>query len=192
MAINSRYSDFGEFGATRRSELHWLNIDVQLRDIVFRRRRERDRTLSPPLSLSFEDWVLQGVGALSNALTVGRDGVDFDRFLVAISGQAQDNGYLRAYGLKQPTRLIWRRTGEASPRLEIAIPDNLSRRLIELYVSKRIDAVQLAMRLTIYGRNAEAEPGLSDRFLLLVEQEHRFSRRAQCELLSVYTSLGEN
>jgi len=191
MVIDTRYTDFRDFRTARYSRSHWLNIDVQLQDIVFRRRREGDPALTLRLSLGLDDCVLQGVGAVANVLVVGREGLDFDRFPVAISGPAQDDRWRPAHGLKQPAKMTWRRTGEASPRLEIAIPDNLSRRLVELYVSKRIDAVHLAMRLAVSGAKAEAEPDFSGRFAFLVERERRSSGRAQCEVLSVYTSLGE-
>jgi hypothetical protein len=192
MAIESRYSVYGGFRTARYSKLYWLNIDVTLRDIFFQQGAERNRIIRHQQPLSLEYCVLEGLGAVANVLTVGLEGMDFDRFLVDITGYVDDEANHSIYELRPTGKMIWSKTNERSPRLDIYIPNNLSRHLIELYVTKRIDRVQLSIQIAVIGDQAGNLNGLPDGFPLVSEADHLFFRRVQCELLSVYTSIGKN
>src|SRR5579871_3726104 len=185
MTVSSRFS---AFGAPRYSRLYWLNIDVRLREIFYRQRRRRDDILPGPTDFC----VLEGLGEVANALTVTQHGIDFDRFIVDISGEASEEDETGASEVssRQPSRMIWNKTSDEAPRLDVYIPDNLSRRLVELYVSKRIDRVELSMQMAVVGNARETGEGLPDSFPLLGDEERLLFRRVRCDLLSVYTSIG--
>jgi hypothetical protein len=192
MTIESGHSVFGAFRTARYSKLYWLNIDVTLRDIFLRQRGGARTSLRTEHALSLEYCVLEGMGAVANALTVGSEGVDFDRFLVNISGYFENEQFPSSYELRPPARMVWSKTEDRFPRLEIYIPNNLLRHLTELYVTKRIDRLQMAMLIAVAGKKSESDIGLQEGFPLLEESEHLSFRRVQCELLSVYTSLAKN
>jgi hypothetical protein len=180
---------FSEFRDARYPKLYWLNIDVALRDIFFRERTGASRIIQQEHSLSLEYCVLEGLGAVPNALTVGREGMDFDRFVVDISGYSEVEEVPSILEPRAPARMIWNNTNDRSPRLDIYIPNNLTRHLIELYVTKRIDKVLLSMQIAVAGNHSANLNASSDVFPLLNEAENLLFRRVQCDLLSVYTSL---
>ena len=192
MTIESGHSVFGAFRTARYSKLYWLNIDITLLDIFFRQRAGRRKILEPEHPLSLEYCVLEGVGAVANALTVGTEGIDFDRFVVDISGYFDSEEVSSSYDLRPAARMVWNKTEDRTPRLDIYIPNNLLRHLTELYVTKRIDRLQMAMLIAVTGNKSENIEGLQEGFPLLGESEHLSFRRVQCELLSVYTSMGKN
>jgi hypothetical protein len=130
---------------------------------------------------------LHGIGAVANALTVGAKGTDFDHFVVDVASFTQnEENYLEAH---QSTRMFWSEAGPRSPRLEIYISNNMLRRLVELYVTKRIDKVAMFMQIAVIPEPFE-NTGTSHEILpLLDETGHLYFQRAQCELLSVFTSL---
>ena len=191
MRIESDHSVFATFRSARYSSLYWLNIDVDLQDIFFRQGMGRKRIIERERPLSLEYCVLAGVGAVANALTVGSEGIDFDRFKVHISGYFEEEKLTSVYELRPPARMVWSKTEDRSPRLDIYIPNNLLRHLTELYVSKRIDRLQMAMLIAVSENKSENVDALQEGFPLLGESEHLSFRRVQCELLSVYTVLGK-
>jgi hypothetical protein len=191
MAIESRYRFFGDLRTSRYSRLYWLDIDVMLQDLFFRQLAEQDKIIRLRQSSMPEYCVLEGVGAVANALTVGRDGVDFDRFLVYISGYDGDENNSLSYDLRYSSKMIWINTNDRSPRLDIFIPKNISRHLTELYVTKRIDNVKLSVQMAVTGNHVE-DDSQPEGFPLLSEAERLYFRRVQCELLSVYTSIGKS
>ncbi len=190
MTFESRHSAFGAFRKAQFQKLYWLNIDVALRGIFIRQRHGRNGIFNPENPFAIEYCVLHGAGAVANALTVGNE-VEFDRFIVEISGYLE-NALASGYELRPPARMVWNRAGDRSPQLDIFIPDNLLRRLTELYVTKRINNVQMAMLIAVIGSKTETPGEGEERFPLLGESENLLFRRVQCELLSVYTSLGRN
>ena len=151
MTIESGHSAFGAFRTARSSKLYWFNIDIVLRDIYFRHRSGWRKILEPEPQLALEYCVLEGVGAVGNALTVGTEGIDFDRFVVDISGYFEAEGFPTRDDLRPPARMVWNKIEERSPRLDIYIPNNLFRHLTELYITKRIDSLQMAMLIAVTG-----------------------------------------
>ncbi len=192
MVRESRYRFFHDFRTAGYSRLYWLDVDVTLRDIFFRQRAVQSRIIRLQQSSSLEYCVLEGVGAVANALSVGQGGIDFDRFMVYISGYYDEEEYSLSYELRPPARMIWDKTDDRPPRLEIHIPRIISRRLIELYVTKRIDNVKLSMQIAVAGDQMGDANNPTERFPLLSEAEHLAFPRVQCELLSVYTSIGKS
>jgi hypothetical protein len=182
---------FSDLRTSRYSRLYWLDIDVMLQDIFFRQLAVQNNVIRLQQSSSQEYCVLEGVGAVANALTVGRAGVDFDRFIVYISGYNDDEDLFLGYDLRPSARMIWNKSDDRSPRLDIYIPKNISRHLTELYVTKRIDTVKLSVQMGVAGNQAE-DDSQPEGFPLLSEAEHLYFRRVQCELLSVYTSIGKS
>ena len=69
--------------------------------------------------------------------------------------------------------------------------NNMLRHLVELFVTKRIDFVKLSLQLrTFKDRIGNFEMASPDGFPLLSEAGRLYFRRSQCELLSVYASMG--
>ena len=192
MTIESGHSAFGAYKTGSYSKLYWLNIDIELRNVFFRLRSGRKRTINPAHLSNLEYCVLDGVGAVANALTVVNEGIDFDRFGVHISGYFESEDLNSDSEMRPPARMVWNKTDDRSPQLDVFIPNYLFRHLTELYVSKQIDRLQMAMLIAVSGNKSEDLDGIEEGFPLLGNSEHLFFRRVQCELLSVYTSLGRH
>jgi hypothetical protein len=62
------------------------------------------------------------------------------------------------------------------------------RHLVELYVTKRIDAVGMFLQIAVMEWPIE-DAGATDQMPLLDKTGHLYFRRTQCELLSVYAFL---
>jgi hypothetical protein len=191
MAIKSRSSAFGDFRAPDYIELYWLHVDVTLRDIFVRQRTNRDRLITPQRPLPLEYYVLEGVGDVVNRLRVGQDEEGFDRFVVEIAGYIGDKDLL-TFESRPPAKMVWNKTNDHSPRLDIYIPKHLSRRLIELYVTKRIDRVQFYTKIAVNREEIDNLDGFPERLLLLSDADRLYFHHAQCGLFSVITSLGKN
>jgi hypothetical protein len=192
MAIKSRYSTFGDFRTADYIKSYWLHVDVMLRDIFVRQRTERNRVISHQQPLPLEYCVLGGVGAVANTLRVGQEGEGFDRFIVEIAGYIDDEENHLTFDFRPSAKMVWNKTNDHSPRLDIYIPNNLSRRLIELYGTKRIDRVKLHTQIAVIAEQIGNLDGFPEGFPLLGDADHLYFRRAQCGLLSVITSLGKN
>jgi len=163
-----------------------------LRDIFLRQRTERNRLIRHQQPLPLEYCVLEGVGGVANRLSVGQEGEGFDRFIVDIAGYIDDQENCLTFDLRPSAKLVWHKTNDRLPRLDIYIPNKLSRRLIELYVTKRIDRVQLHTQIAVVGEEIGNLDGFPESFPLLGDAEHLYFRRARCGLLSVITSLRKN
>jgi hypothetical protein len=188
MIIDARSNQYGRRGTDPSSKLYWLNIELNINDILFRQRVLQHNTLvHPPRPLTLQYCVLHGIGAVANALTVGEKGEDFDHFVVNLASfmQSEEN-YLEA---RPSATMTWSEVDPRSQRLEIYISNNMLRHLVELYVTKRIDNVAMFMQIAVI-----AEPfaniGVSPEILPFLDQTgHLYFRHTQCELLSVFTSL---
>jgi hypothetical protein len=192
VTMKSRYSTFGDFRTAAYIKLYSLHVDVMLRDIFVRQRTERNRVISHQQPLPLEYCVLEGVGAVANTLRVGQEGEGFDRFIVEIGGYIDDEENHLTFDFRPPAKMVWNKTNDHSPRLDIYIPNNLSRRLIELYGTKRIDRVKLHTQIAVIAEQIGNLDGFPEGFPLLGDADHLYFRRAQCGLLSVITSLGKN
>jgi hypothetical protein len=188
MIIDARPDQFGKRGTDPSSRLYWLNIELNIDDILFRQRVLPKNILVHSRPLTLQYCVLHGIGAVANALTVGEKGADFDHFVVdlASSMQNEEENYLEA---RSSARMIWSEVDPRSQRLEVYISNNMLRHLVGLYVTKRIDSVAMFMQIALIAEPF-ANTGASPEILPLLDQTgHLYFRHTQCELLSVFTSL---
>jgi hypothetical protein len=114
MIINARSNQYVSRETDPSSKLYWLNIEVNINDILFRQRAIQHNTLvHPPRPLTLEYCVLRGIGAVANALTVGEKGTDFDHFVVDLASfmQSEEN-YLEA---RPSARMTWSDSPLAAP-----------------------------------------------------------------------------
>jgi hypothetical protein len=173
-----------------RSRLYWLDIDVNFKDIMRQQRMISNDQISrlPPSSLQYS--VLNGVGTVANALSVGDSTTTFNRFEVDVAAFVQTNENFAPAELNRSAKMIWNDIDVQAPRLEIYVLPKMLRHLVELYVSKRIDTVIMSMKIAVT-RQPMGEAGDGSQLLLpLLDRDGRlYFRRTQCELLSVHASL---
>jgi hypothetical protein len=179
------YSQFGDFRTADYIELSWLGVDVFLRDIFVRQRTEQNRLSGHRQGLPLEYCVLEGVGAVANRLSQEREAVDY--FIVEIVGYVDDEDNRLTFQFRPAAKMVWNKANDHSPRLYIYIPNNLSRHLTELFVTKRIDRVELLMQIVTIGEGIGNLDFFPQDFQLLAEAD-----RSRCGLLSVTTSLEKN
>ena len=187
MLIDVRQNLYGRRGVDLSSKLYWLNIEFNINNILFRQQLRQNDMLVHRRPLTLEYCVLHGVGAVANALTVGEKGTDFDHFVVDLASFMQNEENNLEAG--PSARMIWSEADPRSPRLEIYISNNMLRHLVELYVTKRIDKVEMFMQIAVIAEPV-ANTGASLEILPLLDQTgHLYFRHTRCELLSVFTSL---
>ncbi len=174
-----------------RSKLYWLDIDVTFNDVIRQERMiPRRQAARPPLS-SLQYSILNGVGTVENALSVGHSEATFNRFEVDVAAFEQTDESFEPYELNRSAKMIWNDVDVEAPRLEIYVQPKMLRHLVELYVSKRIDNVVMSMKIAITRQPVvDRNPG-SERLPLLDPDGRLYFRRTQCELLSVRASLGD-
>lgn len=172
-----------------RSRLYWLDIDVTFEDIMRQQRMipkgQSGRFLSPS---SLQYSILNGVGTVENALTVGNSDTTFNRFEVDVAAFVQTDEYFEPAELNRSAKMIWNDVDVEAPRLEIYVQPKMLRHLVELYVSKRIDNVVMSMKIAVT-RQPIGGAGGSELLPLLDRDGRLYFRRTQCELLSVRASL---
>ena len=171
------------------SRLYWLDIDVTFSDIIRQQRIIPSRDIPHMLPSSLEYSVVNGVGTVANALSVGDSGTSFNRFEVDVAAFLQTDENFAPYELHRSAKMIWNDVDVHSPRLEIYVQPKMLRHLVELYVTKRIDTVIMSMKIAV---TRQPTTGRSSGFELLplLDQDGRlYFRRTQCELLSVQASL---
>jgi hypothetical protein len=174
-----------------RSKLYWLDIDVTFRDIMRQERMiPRHQIAHLPLS-SLRYSILNGVGTVENALSVGNSETTFNRFEVDVAAFEQTDEYFEPAELNRSAKMIWNDVDVEAPRLEIYVQPKMLRHLVELYVSKRIDNVVMSMKIAITREPAVDRSSGSERLPLLDRDGRLYFRRTQCELLSVRASLGD-
>jgi hypothetical protein len=172
-----------------RSRLYWLDIDVTFSDIIRQQRIISSHDIARLLPSSLEYSVLNGVGTVANALSVGDSGKSFDRFEVDVAAFVQTNEYFEPYELHRSAKMIWNDVDDQSPRLEIHVQPKMLRHLVELYVTKRIDRVIMSMKIAVT-RQPIADRSSGFELLPLLDQNGRlYFRGTQSELLSVRASL---
>ena len=172
-----------------RSRLYWLDIDVTFSDIVRQQRLipSHDIARLPPSSLEYS--LLNGVGTVANALSVGDSGTSFNRFEVDVAAFLQTDEKFAPYELHRSAKMIWNDVDVQAPRLEIYVQPKMLRHLVELYVTKRIDTVIMSMKIAVT-RQPIADKSSGFELLPLLDQNGRlYFRHTQCELLSVHASL---
>jgi hypothetical protein len=172
-----------------RSRVYWLDVDVTFHDVIRQQRmiRSNQTVRRPPSFLKYS--VLQGVGAVANALSVGDRTTTFDRFEVHVAAFVQTDKDFEHSRSHRSARMIWNELDARSPRLEIYVQTKMLRHLVELYVTKRIDTVIMSMKIEIM-RQIISDADTSSELLPLLDKDgHLYFRRTQCELLSVQASL---
>ena len=171
------------------SRLYWLDIDVTFSDIIRQQRIIPSRDIPHMLPSSLEYSVMNGVGTVANALTVGDSGTSFNRFEVDVAAFLQTDENFAPYELHRSAKMIWNDVDVHSPRLEIYVQPKMLRHLVELYVTKRIDTVIMSMKIAVT-RQPIVNRSSGFELLPLLDQDGRlYFRRTQCELLSVQASL---
>jgi hypothetical protein len=172
-----------------RSKLYWLDIDVTFNDIIRQERVvPRHQVGRMPLS-TLQYTILNGVGTVENALSVGNGETTFNRFEVDVAEFEQTDEYFEPAELNRSAKMLWNDVDVESPRLEIYVQPKMLRHLVELYVTKRIDTVLMSMKIAITRQLAGDGGAGSERLPLLDRDGRLYFRRTQCELLSVQASL---
>ncbi len=173
-----------------RSRLYWLDIDVTFNDII-RQDRMIPRGPAGRLPLpSLHYSILNGVGTVENALSVGDGETTFNHFEVDVAAFEHTDEIFEPAELNRSAKMIWNDVDVDAPRLEIYVQPKMLRHLVELYVTKRIDTAVMSMKIAITRQLAgETGPG-SERLPLLNRDGRLYFRRTQCELLSVRAALG--
>lgn len=177
--------------------IYWVDIDIALHKLIVRRRLSTLNFLDRQGPSYIEYCAIEGIGALKQVaydLQGGvedhQEGVEDYQFDVQVAGGQE----IDMDPFDQPflCRLVWDRASDRSWRSKIYISSNMLRHLVELFVTKRIDSVKLSLQLrTFKDRIGNIEMPSPDGFPLLSEAGHLYFRRSQCELLSVYASMGK-
>jgi hypothetical protein len=175
--------------ADSRSKLYWLDIDVTFNDIMRQQRIISNDQIArlPPSSLQYS--ILNGVGTVANALSVGDSATTFSRFEVDVAAFVQTDENFAPSELNRSAKMIWNDVDVQSPRLEIYVQPKMLRHLVELYVSKRIDTVIMSIKIAITRQPIVDAGPASELLPVLDTDQHLYFRRTQCELLSVHASL---
>jgi hypothetical protein len=174
-----------------RSRLYWLDIDVTFNDIMRQQQMMPYDQIGgfPPSSLQYS--ILNGVGTVANALSVGDSTTTFNRFEVDVAAFVQTDEYFEPAELNRSAKMIWNDVDVEAPRLEIYVQPKMLRHLVELYVTKRIDTVIMSMKIAVT-RQPIADASRGSHLLPLLDRDGRlYFRRTQCELLSVQASLAD-
>jgi hypothetical protein len=172
-----------------RSKLYWLDIDVTFNDIMRQQRMMTNNQISrlPPSSLQYS--ILNGVGTVANALSVGDGATTFSRFEVDVAAFVATDEIFEPAELNRSAKMLWNDEDVEAPLLEIYVQPKMLRHLVELYVTKRIDTVIMSMKIAVT-RQPMGDAGYGSELLPLLDKDGRlYFRRMQCELLSVRASL---
>jgi hypothetical protein len=171
--------------------MYWLDIDVTFNDII-RQERIVPRRQAARLPLStLQHSILNGVGTVENALSVGNGETTFNRFEVDVAEFQQTDEYFEPAELNRSAKMLWNDVDVEAPRLEIYVQPKMLRHLVELYVTKRIDTVTMSMKIAITRQLVGDGAAGSERLPLLDRDGRLYFRRTQCELLSVQASLAD-
>jgi hypothetical protein len=172
-----------------RSKLYWLDIDVSFNDVMRQQRMMTNDEIKrlPPSSVQYS--ILNGVGTVANALSVGEGATTFTRFEVDVAAFVQTDESFERAELNRSAKMLWNDVDIQAPRLEIYVQPKMLRHLVELYVTKRIDTVVMSMKIAVT-RQLRGDAGYGSELLPLLDRDGRlYFRRTQCELLSVRASL---
>jgi hypothetical protein len=171
------------------SKLYWLDISVNFKDIMRQQRMISSDHLSRLPSSSLQYSILNGVGTVENALSVGKGETTFNHFQVDVAAFVQTDETFAQGELNRSAKMIWNDLDNQSPRLKIYVQPKMLRHLVELYVTKRIDTTIMSMKIAVTRQSmADTDPG-SELLPVLDTDQRLYFRRTQCELLSVHASL---
>lgn len=171
-----------------RSKLYWFDIDVNFDDISRQLKMIPNHVVGrPPSRLEYS--VLHGVGTVANALSVGNTAKHFDRFRVDVTALVTTDEDFGFPDLHRSARMVWNEVDVYAPRLQIHVQTKMLRHLVELYITKRIDAILMSMKIAVE-RHAFLEMNAASDLLPVLDDNGRlYFRRTHCELLSVRASL---
>jgi hypothetical protein len=172
-----------------RSKLYWLDIDVTFNAII-----RQDRIIPKAAGLPFSSLqysILNGVGTVENALSVGDGETTFNQFEVDVAAFVQTDESFEPGELNRSAKMLWNDVVVEAPRLEIYVQPKMLRHLVELYVTKRINTVIMSMKIAITRQPMGGVMVGSERLPLLDRDGRLYFRRTQCELLSVQASLAD-
>jgi hypothetical protein len=172
-----------------RSKLYWLDIDVTFNAII-RQDRIIPKAAGLPLS-SLQYSILNGVGTVENALSVGDGETTFNQFEVDVAAFVQTDESFEPGELNRSAKMLWNDVVVEAPRLEIYVQPKMLRHLVELYVTKRINTVIMSMKIAITRQPMGGVMVGLERLPLLDKDGRLYFRRTQCELLSVQASLAD-
>jgi hypothetical protein len=172
-----------------RWKLYWLDIDVTFNAII-RQDRIIPKAAGLPLS-SLQYSILNGVGTVENALSVGDGETTFNQFEVDVAAFVQTDESFEPGELNRSAKMLWNDVDVEAPRLEIYVQPKMLRHLVELYVTKRINTVIMSMKIAITRQPMGGVMVGSERLPLLDRDGRLYFRRTQCELLSVQASLAD-
>src|SRR5580704_6631021 len=138
---------------------------------------------------SWQYSVPRGVGTVTNALSVGEQDATFEHFHVDLAAFAQSEENFAHPEVHRSAKMIWNDVDARPPRLEVYISAKMLRHMLELFVTKRIDAVILSMKIAVM-QEPIVETNSRHKLLPLLDRDgHLYFRRTECELLSVHASL---
>ena len=165
-----------------------LDIDIALRDIVYQRYHSPLNFLGRDRPPAVEDYAIEGAVHLP-----ARDGDGYDEAsLVYVSGyDTIDADGIDAdadWDHRSPCYISTDRQMEYSWCTNIFIQNRVFRRLVELYSSKRIDALRLTVKLHIVRGPSENLELPTLTFPMLGPSGGLSFQHVRCQLLSVYTS----
>jgi hypothetical protein len=169
------------------AKTYWLDVYVKFHEIT---RQERivpnARAFGPS---SAKRCVLLGAGTVGNGLAVVEKGENFDRFAVNVTtfNDRRDTDPISEG--HRSAKMVWSEFDPRSPQLEVYIPNNMLRHLVELYVTKRIDIVMMSMKIAVIEWPVAEVDQINEVLPLLYKDGHLYFRRAECELLSVRASI---
>src|ERR1700722_6507220 len=175
-----------------RSKLYWLDIEVTFSDLIRQERIIPRRQASRLPILTLQHSILNGVGTVENALSVGNGETTFNRFEVDVAAFEQTDEYFEPAELNRSAKMLWNDVDVEAPRLEIYVQPKMLRHLVELYVTKRIDTVIMSMKIAITRQLVGDTGSVVERLPLLDRDGRLYFRRTQCELLSVQASLAHD
>jgi hypothetical protein len=186
MAIGTRRDVLSE-GPDPRSRMYWLDIDVNFQELV---RHSRITPSGVQVRRSpLQYCVLNGVGTVANALSVGEQGTTFQSFEVDVAALVKPDEGSDLIDLNRSARMIWNEVEIRSPRLEIHVQTKMLRHLVELFVTKRIDTVNMSMKIAVVLETIVAASPESELLPVLDKDGRLYFRHTHCELLSVHAAL---
>ena len=178
---------FSYGGPSRKgAEVSILDIDVSLHDMVYQRYTSALNFLGRQRPGTVEDYAIEGVVAAPAS-------ADAESFLVYISGfepgSIDQLDFDRDPDRRSPCFISTDRQSEYAWCTNVFIQGSVFRRLVELYSSRRIDAVRLTIKLHLLRGPADKLELPSVTFPMLGPSGALSLEHVRCQLVSVYTSL---
>src|SRR6204780_2657618 len=88
------------------ARLYWLDIDVPLNEIMRQDRIVPSHQIAPPPLSSLRYSILNGVGIVENALSVGNSDTTFNQFEVDVAAFVQTDETFELAGLNRAANMV--------------------------------------------------------------------------------------